>query len=564
LRAQGRLAEFGPADLAMTVGEASELLRGNGVEPTAAQAEELARRTEGWPAGLYIAALTIRAGNPAAGFSFTGDDRLMRDYLRSELLPRITPAQAGFLALTSVLDRMCGPLCDAVIGGRRSAHILEELVQHNLLVVPLDRRGEWYRYHHLLRDLLLSELRRDAPELVPTLHVRAAAWYQANGMAESALEHAMAAGDTDRMARLVLEVMQPVWASGRIDTVRRWMEWLSAKPATREHAAIATHGALIFALLGRPSEAERWAAVAERLPRAGKLPDGSTVDATVAYLRANLAREGIAAMRSDSLMAFEGLSPNSPYRATMLFTEGVSHLLDGDLERADAVLAHSYDMSKAAGALPLTALALAERHLVAAERDDLASAGQYVREAVEIVDGGGFDSYWTSALVLASAARHAALQGHVAAARRHAQGAARLRPLLTYALPVVSVQALLEMARVYIALVDPEGARAVLAQTRDILQQRPRLGPLPAAATRLQSDVGQLTRTAAGGSSLTEAELRLVPLLPTHLSFPEIGERLFISRHTVKTHAISLYRKLGVSSRSEAVARMSELGMHSG
>jgi LuxR family maltose regulon positive regulatory protein len=139
-----------------------------------------------------------------------------------------------------------------------------------------------------------------------------------------------------------------------------------------------------------------------------------------------------------------------------------------------------------------------------------------------------------------------------------------LRPLLTYALPVVSVQALLEMARVYIALIDPEGARAVLAQTRDILQQRPRLGPLPAAATRLQSDVGQLTRTAAGGSALTEAELRLVPLLPTHLSFPGIGERLFISRHTVKTHAISLYRKLGVSSRSEAVARMSELGMHSG
>jgi hypothetical protein len=158
------------------------------------------------------------------------------------------------------------------------------------------------------------------------------------------------------------------------------------------HAAIATHGALIFALLGRPSEAGRWAAVAERLPRTGILPDGSTVDATVSYLRANLAREGIAAMRSDSLTAFEGLSPNSPYRATMLFTEGVSYLLDGDLERADAVLAHSYDMSKAAGALPLTALALAERHLVAAERDDVVSAWQYVREAVEIVDGGGFDS----------------------------------------------------------------------------------------------------------------------------------------------------------------------------
>ena len=139
--------------------------------------------------------------------------------------------------------------------------------------------------------------------------------------------------------------------------------------------------------------------------------------------------------------------------------------------------------------------------------------------------------------------------------------AARLRPLLNYALPVVSAQALLEMARAYIALADPGGARAVLRQASDIFQQRPDLGNLPDIADELRTKVDTVSAGAMGASSLTTAELRLLPLLPTHLSFREIGERLFVSRHTVKTQAISIYRKLGATSRSETIERMHELGL---
>jgi LuxR family maltose regulon positive regulatory protein len=147
-------------------------------------------------------------------------------------------------------------------------------------------------------------------------------------------------------------------------------------------------------------------------------------------------------------------------------------------------------------------------------------------------------------------------------AREQARRAARLRPLLTYALPVVSLQALLELARAYLALVDPEGARATLEQARWILQQRPDLGNLSTAVRTLDERVAQITQaTPVGASALTAAELRLVPLLSTHLTYPEIGERLFISRHTVKTHAGSVYRKLGVTSRAEAVERIRELGL---
>jgi LuxR family transcriptional regulator, maltose regulon positive regulatory protein len=147
-------------------------------------------------------------------------------------------------------------------------------------------------------------------------------------------------------------------------------------------------------------------------------------------------------------------------------------------------------------------------------------------------------------------------------AREQARRAARLRPLLTYALPVVSVQALVELARAYLAMVDPAGASAVLDQVRGILRQRPDLGTLAAAAHHVDERVSQITAASpVGESSLTAAELRLVPFLPTHLTYPEIGERLFISRHTVKTQAGSVYRKLGASSRTEAVERMAELGL---
>ena len=185
-----------------------------------------------------------------------------------------------------------------------------------------------------------------------------------------------------------------------------------------------------------------------------------------------------------------------------------------------------------------------------------------VVKAVEVlIETGDFEDYWTSALVFASAARCAAHQGDIPAAHKFVKRVARLRPLLTYALPVVSAQTLLELAHAYIALGDPTGARAVLQQSGEIFQQRPDLGTLPAASEQLWSKVRHFTGTAVGASSLTAAELRLVPLLATHLSFPEIGERLFVSRNTVKTEALSIYRKLGVSSRAAAVNRMGQLGL---
>jgi len=439
--------------------------------------------------------------------------------------------------------------------------VLDQVEARNLLVIPLDRRREWYRYHRLLRDLLRAELRRREPGLVQDLHFRAAMWFEANGMPEAAIEHAHAAGDYDRLARLVLELQQPVWAVGRVETVRRWMQWLKDMTAAEYYGAIAVHGSLIFALLGQPAEAERWVAAAEHASPAGILPDGSTMESTLAYLRACLCRDGVAGMRRDARIAWDGLSPASPYRATMLYTEGLSYLLEDDPARAEPVLARALDVTAHIGAPPLTALVLVQQCSLAAQRDSWPEVTARAQRAVAIVETGHLDDYWTSALVYAWAARAAMHQGDSAQGRRYLGRASRLRPVLSYMLPVVSVQTLLEMARSYIMLADRAGAAAVLTQAQGILQQRPDLGHLPAQAGRLQARLATMEARAAGPSALTAAELRLLPLLSTHLPVPEIAGELFLSPHTVKSEMKSIYRKLGVTSRTQAVTRSRELGL---
>ena len=172
LRVEGRLLEIGPGDLSLDRDEASLLLRNADITLGEDDVTELHRRTEGWPAGLYLAALYLREGGPltSAAVSFGGDDRLVTEYMESEFLARIsTQGQRAFLTRTAVLERMCGPLCDTVLEDSGSAGVLADLERSNLLLVPLDRRGQWYRYHHLFRDMLLAELRRLEPGLIPVL-----------------------------------------------------------------------------------------------------------------------------------------------------------------------------------------------------------------------------------------------------------------------------------------------------------------------------------------------------------------------------------------------------------
>ena len=214
---------------------------------------ELTEQTEGWPAGLYLAALSLQAGAPssASAGGFAGDDRFVSEYFRFELLSRLPPAEARFLQYTSVLDRMCGRLCDAVLQTTRSADTLEALERTNGFVVPLDRRGEWYRYHHLFAELLRNELERSEPEVVRELNRRAMDWCIANDLTEAAIVYGHAAGETDTVAGLLDALALPLYYDGRKETVEEWLGWFGDDELVR-YPALAVYRSLGAAADGTP------------------------------------------------------------------------------------------------------------------------------------------------------------------------------------------------------------------------------------------------------------------------------------------------------------------------
>ena len=565
LRAEGRILEIGAGDLSLTPGEAASLLRNAGVAVGDDEAADLHRRTEGWPAGLYLAALYIKEGGSAvrAAVSFGGDDRFVSVYMESEFLSRISQRQRSFLTRTAVLERMCGPLCDAVLGQSGSAAVLAELGRSNLLLVPLDRRGEWYRYHHLFRDMLLAELQRLEPGLMPVPQSRAASWCQNNGLPEEALEYAMAAGDVDTVAGLAAILAVPVYRGGRVATVQRWFGWLEDQGGIKEHPITAVMAAMLSALTGHPADAERWADAVDHWQYGDPArPADPSTEAWAALQRSVLCRHGVEQMRADASEAARKFADQGVAEPGPALTEGIARFLSGDIDGGDASLDDAASVAAATGAADVLVTALCERSLIAMARGHWDRAEALASQARTPLRQAGIEESYVTPLACAAQARTALHRGDVPAARQQLVMAQRLRPVLTYAVPHLAVQTRIELARAHLALADVAGARTLMREVDELLRRRPILGTLADQAQVLRTQLSKEHGSAApGASALTDAELRLLPLLATHLTFSEVGQELFLSPNTIKTQAGSIYRKLGASTRSQAVTRARELGL---
>ena len=529
---------------------------------------ELHQRTEGWPAGLYLAALYLREGGPvaSAAVSFGGADRLVSQYLESEFLARISSRQRVFLTRTAVLERMSGPLCDAVLEQPGSATILADLERSNLLLVPLDRRGHWYRYHHLFRDMLLSQLQRQEPDLMAVLRRRAASWCLRNDLPEDALEYAIAAEDVDTAAGLVERLGVPTHRQGRFATLDRWFRWLEDRGGIEGHPMAAVLAALLSALTGRPAEAERWADVVDRWQYGDATRhDAPHAEAHAAILRALMCRRGVEQICADAEEAVRRCAWERIVTPAPALYLGLGRVLSGDLDGGDAAFEAAVGAGEEAGAHETLAVTLCERSLVAMARGQWDKAEVLAGQARAVLRRAGIAESYATPLVCAVHARAAMHRHDVAAARIELVSAQRLRPLLTYAMPQLAVQARIELTRVHLALADIAGARTLILEVNELLGRRPGLGTLVGEARALQDWLSaERDGSRPGASSLTTAELRVLPLLATHMSFPEIAEQLFLSPHTVKSQAMSIYRKLGASSRSQAVTYSRELGLLEG
>jgi LuxR family maltose regulon positive regulatory protein len=567
LRAEGKLLEIGPGDLSLTRQEASSLLRNAGVTLGEDDVAELHQRTEGWPAGLYLAALYLKEGGSLgrAAVSLRRADLFINDYVESEFLSQISARQRAFLTRTSVLERMSGPLCEAVLGQAGSAAALAELARSNLLLVPLDRDGRWYRYHHLFRDILLAELERQESALIPVLRRRAAAWCQRNGLPEEALEYSMAAVDVETAARLVECLALRTYRRGRIKTVQRWFRWLDDRNGIEGHPMAAVWAAMLAALAGRPAEAERWAAAVDRWQYADATrADDPAAAARAAVLRAMLCRHGPGQMRADADEAARRLAAAGIAAPVAALLQGTAHLLCGDLEAGDASFGDAI-ASRDVAAADVLAAALSERSLLAMAHGDWNRAEDLAGQARIALRRARIEDSYITPLVCAVQARSAWHRGDAAAARQQLVDAQRLRPVLTYALPHVAVQARIELTRVYLALDDLAGARTLLREVDELLRHRPDIGTLLAEARALRTQLTRQRRsTAPGAGALTAAELRLLPLLSTRLSLFEISAEMLLSLTTIKSQAVSIYRKLGSSTRRQAINQARQLGLLEG
>jgi LuxR family maltose regulon positive regulatory protein len=564
LRAEGRLLEIGPAELSLSRQEAVSLLQAADVTLGEDDVAMLHQRTEGWAVGLYLAALYLREGGSlrTAPVSFGGDDRLVSEYMESEFLARIPAQHRMFLTRTAVLERMCGSLCEAVLELPGAAVGLAELARSNLLLVPLDRRGHWYRYHHLFRDMLLAKLERVEPGLIPVLRRRAAGWCLRNGMPEQALEYFMAAEDVDAVAGLVQSLWLSTDRQGRFATLQRWFSWLEDRGGIAAYPMLAVWAANLAAETGRAVEAERWADVVDRWEyQNGAHPHDAAAEAWAAVLRAILCRRGIKQMRADADEAVHKLAAANMVAPVATLCQGLACILSADLEAGDAFLQDAVSVAEEIGAHETQAEALGERSLLAIARGEWDRAEVLAGRASTVLRRIGMETMLTCAVH----ARVALHRGDIPAARQQLVSAQRLRPVLTYAVPHVAIQARLELIRVHLGLADMAGARTLMREVDEILKRRPDLGPLVGEALTLRARLSADRAPAApGASSLTAAELRVLPMLATHLSFPEIGAEMFVSPHTVKSQAMSIYRKLGASSRHQAVTRSRQLGILEG
>lgn len=545
----GRVRVEHGATLDLDREECVELLERLGVRDARTAASTIHRRTEGWAAGVHLMGLARRTDHeprPPEGPDDTTE--LAETYIRSELLDRLDGATRAMLVRTSILGVVTGPLAEALSDAPGGAQRFRDVAERGLLMTPLDASGESFRLHSLLRDTLARELARD-PVMEIDARLRAAAWYEAVGMPDEAIEHALGASDLDRAARLVLEVAQSKYRSGEVVSLTRWIDAFDDQ-ALRDRPSLAALAAYLYALEGDALAAARWASILRATPEVDAERD--TGGPGVALVTAMLCERGPEAMLADAVRALEEHGEAWRWRTSAVFAAGMADLMLG---RAEMAVARFEELERVHGmtAAVVRLTARAERALAEMGQRRWAAAQAILdldrRAVLADPESGRVPGLgW-----LVADARLAVHRGDPATAHERLQRAQVGRVRLTWALPWHAVRTLTELARVQLLVGDHQGARVTLSQARETIAIRPRLGRLIDELELVSQQALAAPRGDADWSTLTRAELRLLPFLQTYLTVKEIGERLGVSPNTAKTQALSIYGKLGASTRSEAV-----------
>ncbi|CAM3135389.1 LuxR family transcriptional regulator [Mycobacterium intermedium] len=562
LRASGALTEIRTDDLRFGATEADQLLNGVlGLQLDRADIELLHQRTEGWAAGLYLAALSLAGRADAATFirTFAGDNRHIVDYLMAEVLDGQPLPLRNFLLRTSVLGRLSGPLCDAVLQTSDSAAILEKIERENLFVAPLDTSRHWYRYHQLFAELLRTELRRSEPDLVADLHRRAATWFEAEGLIDEAVRHLIAGGDIERSAELIAADWVDEFNGGGLSTVSGMLDLLPTETVLRDPRLSAAR-AWIALSGGQFDDAAEWIDAVET----GSAADDGAINAQAVLLRAahSFKTAEVAAALEAARQAITLDLGEAPLgRSSAYCIYGSALYFSGCTRESQANLRRAVQQAERVGDRRARSCALGYLALISSEHNQLAEAERHIRRASGSPRDLADVEHLVDAMVALATAEVLQTRGDGAAAVVAADMAVMLAQQGGGILEVAKT--LLVRAEILEHLGDHQTASAAVDEVNALLR-----GCADAdSASRLLASVERsvaVTPRHDGcpvDEELTPKELEVLRLLATRLSRREIGERLYVSLNTVKTHQRAVYRKLRVEHRRAAVSRARELGL---
>ena len=550
LRAAGRLTELRLDDLRLTRAEAGELLRLHGAEAEDDVLDGLLELTEGWATGLYLA-LLAGDGRPVSELlpRLSGDLHAIAGYLTAEVLERQPAELQEFLLRTSVLDQLCPGLCRAVTESDEAPRLLDRLARDNLFVVALDDRDQWHRYHQLFEELLCAELERRYPESAPELHRRAAAWYRAHDDPERAVRHAIAAGDAERVTDLAAVATDDFTCHWQFERARQLVARFTDEQIYASPELTLVAGTLGAFLLD--SRVQRWAQAASAMVVGdGPSPIGATsLHSWQVVTRAARARDGVARMLEDATLACElERDGDDSWRLTAHGVRCLALYLAGHPRQAEAIITEVLPTCPRCGEDEQWWLGMLA--LLAAEQGRWDEAEQYDRQ----IDRARPEAHQVppvlvGALVLAHRG-DPGLAAYVSEAERDLRALCSPSEVRMLLMDVV-------LAEVALGQDDADAAERLTSEAEARLRRYPDAGILRGRAQRLREALEQRRLT----QPLTAAERRVLDLLPTQLSAPQIAARLFVSGNTVKTHTSHLYAKLGVTTRTGAVERARELGL---
>ena len=558
LQARGLVTTIAADELRLTLDETAAAVASFHAAGDAAEARTIHTRTEGWAAGVYL------ASRPGATLSSAGPSAEIHEYVVSEMLESLPEDDRRFMRATSILGSLEPSLCDAVTETTGSGARLQRLAAGNLMLVPLDGSGLRFRYHHLLGSLLRAELdATEDREYVRGCHRRAYEWYMADGQVSAAFGHAIGAEATAEAVAIVCSRWFAFMLSGRLQTARDWLESFSASDFT-SYPPLAVAGAVIHAYMGEVSASQRLARLAMHLDYEGDPLDGlSSWESSLHFLHAALTPDGPAAALSHTERAL-ALEPElSPWRPTLLQAVGYYRLLGSDDRRHDALMLEAADAQTGPTIEWQVFGVLA---LFSSWRGAWGTARDLARRAVAAAEAAGIADMVFGALPYAVAARVAIKEGDTDAALVHLRAAEQASRRASEALPFNSMVLCATLAEAWFELGQHELAEqqaeralryvAVMGEGGRVADRLDRL------IRRINTEAGRADDTAPPTVPLLSTrELQVLDLLRTGLTSDEIGERLFISRNTVKTHTSRAYRKLDVHDRDAAITRASELGL---